>query len=177
VARAVAVANPHEEYEALYRQHGPRVRRLCRLVLLDADEAEDVAQEVFLKLLREHRDGNGSIAWGPWLTRVAVNACRDRRRSRWWGWWRASGEEPAVDSVAARRATPEDETLDAEHRARIWTAFRRLPLRQREVFALRHVEEWSTEDTARILGVETGTVKRHLFRAVRHLRGALGDVR
>jgi RNA polymerase sigma factor (sigma-70 family) len=49
-----------------------------------------------------------------------------------------------------------------------------LPARQQEVFVLRHVEEWSTDEVARALEITPGSVKRHLFRAIRHLRVALG---
>jgi RNA polymerase sigma-70 factor (ECF subfamily) len=177
VVKAAAVVSASEDYDGLYRLHGARVRRLCRLLLLDADEADDVTQEVFLKLFREHRDGGRTIAWGPWLTRVAVNACRDRRRSRWWRWWRAAGDEIDVEGLPGRRPSPEDEAVSAEQRAHIWRAFEHLPLRQREVFALRHVDGWSTEETADFLGVDAGTVKQHLFRAIRRLRGALQEGR
>src|SRR5262249_53977253 len=77
------------ECEALYREHGARVLRLTRLLLDDRQEAQDVAQEVFLKLVRAYPGADRSMRWGPWLTKVTVNACRDRRRSGWWRWWRA----------------------------------------------------------------------------------------
>jgi RNA polymerase sigma-70 factor (ECF subfamily) len=65
----------------------------------------------------------------------------------------------------------------AETRRRIWIAFRALPRRQQEVFALRHIEEQSTLAVAEALGLNPGSVKRHLFRAVRALRRSLGDAR
>ena len=57
---------------------------------------------------------------------------------------------------------------------RLWQAFQALPARQREVFALRYVEGWSTAAVAEALGLTVGSVKRHLFRAVRRLRQTLG---
>jgi RNA polymerase sigma-70 factor (ECF subfamily) len=73
-------------YEELYRLHYLRVVRLCGLLLADPHEAEDVAQEVFVKLLQASKTETRVMAWEPWLTRVTVNACRDRRRSGWWRW-------------------------------------------------------------------------------------------
>jgi RNA polymerase sigma-70 factor, ECF subfamily len=73
-------------YDDLYRVHYPRVVRLCGLLLADPHEAEDVAQEVFVKLLQAARTEARTMAWEPWLTRVTVNACHDRRRSGWWKW-------------------------------------------------------------------------------------------
>ncbi|MCW5892744.1 MAG: sigma-70 family RNA polymerase sigma factor [bacterium] len=163
-----------DDPEALYRRHRPRVVRLCQLLLRDPAEAQDVAQEVFLRLLRAAEAGRTPAAWGAWLSRVTVNACRDRRRGRWWRWWRDAGLEIDVASLAAPGGTPELTALRTELRGAVWTAFRRLPARQREVFVLRHVEGFTTQEVADALGLRTGSVKRHLFRAVHTLRGALG---
>jgi RNA polymerase sigma-70 factor (ECF subfamily) len=163
------------ECEALYRENGPRVLRLARLLLDDRQEAQDVAQEVFLKLLRAYPAEDRPMRWGPWLTKVTVNACRDRRRSGWWRWWRAA-REPIEDLVVVDLApTPERAALDAAGRERIGRVFRQLPARQREAVALRYVEGWTTREVAEQLGVTTGSVKRHLFRAIKRLRSALGD--
>ena len=62
-----------------------------------------------------------------------------------------------------------------EKEGRIWRAFEKLSARQREVFVLHHVDGWSTEEVADMLGITTGSVKRYLFRAARHLRRILGD--
>jgi RNA polymerase sigma-70 factor (ECF subfamily) len=163
-------------YDDLYRAHRARVLRLCRLFLGDPDEAEDVGQEVFVKLFRaSQRPHDSEMAWGPWLTRVTVHACRDRRRSRWWRrWWTVAGTLDE-ETVASTWRTPEGEVVSADQQRRIWRAFEQLAPRQREVFVLRHVEGWSTREVAEAIGVETGSVKRHLFRAIRHLRTALGE--
>jgi RNA polymerase sigma-70 factor (ECF subfamily) len=76
--------------------------------------------------------------------------------------------------LSTRELNPEDKTVSREERERIWKFFRTLSTRQQEVFALRYVEGWSGEEVADLLGMSSGTVKRHLFRAVRHLRHALG---
>jgi RNA polymerase sigma-70 factor (ECF subfamily) len=161
------------DYDRLYRDHRAQVLRICRLLLADPDEAEDVAQEVLLKLLNEHRANGDTIAWRPWLHRVTVNACRDRRRSGWWKWWRSQPSELEETDFAHRGPTPEQQALDAATRREIWQAFRKLSVRQREVFALRYLEECSTEETAEALGLSTGSVKTHLFRAVHQMRASL----
>jgi RNA polymerase sigma-70 factor (ECF subfamily) len=185
-------ADPLEQthYENLYHTHYRRVLQLCRLLLADAHEAEDVTQEVFLKLYRVCQAQPSDMVWGAWLTRVAVNACRDRRRSGWWKWWRGSNSTawetlssdgtgqydiwPGLEAHRPDHPTPEEEALGAEVRAHIWRAFRQLSQRQQEVFVLRHLEGWSTEAVANILELSVGSVKQHLFRAIRHLRAALG---
>ena len=137
-----AVPPWHAQYEALYREHLARVVRLCRLLLDDPQEAQEVAQEVFVKLLRRYQEPERSTQWGAWLTRVAVNACRDRRRSSWWQGWRQRHQLIEDVEIADSEPTPERAAISGEDRERIWEAFRKLPRRQREVFVLRHLEEW-----------------------------------
>jgi len=166
-------ADEPSDYETLYRTHHAHVLRLCRLLLKDPHEADDVSQEVFLKLLREHAANGRAMVWRAWLTRVTVNACRDRRRSGWWKRWRERHTEFQEDGFASSAMSPERAALGAELREQIWDSFRTLSARQREIFVLRMVEGWSTEQVAETLGLSAGSVKRHLFRAVHHLRTAL----
>jgi RNA polymerase sigma factor (sigma-70 family) len=171
--RAVRIVQPLLSYEELHRGQAGRVRRLCRLLLADPDEAEEVAQEVFLKLFRA-RERTAPTTWDRWVARVAINACRDRLRSRWWRRWGRGWPALDEEGFAAAGKTPEEAVAALEERRRIWAAFRKLPRRQREVFLLRHVEGWSTAEVAATLGLAEGSAKRHLFRAVRHLRRELG---
>jgi RNA polymerase sigma-70 factor, ECF subfamily len=176
------ISDQQAHYEQLYRQHYPRILRLCRLLLADPHEAEDVAQEVFLKLLQASKTETRAMTWESWLTRVTVNACHDRRRSGWWRWWRSRSPRTDVDALSmldlpSQGPTPEEEALNREARRRIWQAFRVLSSRQQEVFVLRYLEGWSTEAVADMLGLSAGSVKQHLFRAVHHLRAAIeGEV-
>ncbi|MBI1816721.1 MAG: sigma-70 family RNA polymerase sigma factor [Deltaproteobacteria bacterium] len=179
-----AAAKDQSDYDALFRTHHARVVRLCRLLLSDPDEADDVTQEVFLKLFQAceklsqaYELGDREIAWGAWLTRVAVNGCRDRRRSGWWKWWRERHEEFAEANLPSATLNPEQQTLSNEARRGIWRCFRQLSARQQEVFALRQLEGWSTEEVAQTLGLSPGSVKRHLYRAVHHMRTGLGGYR
>ncbi len=160
-------------YDELYRTHHARVLRLCRLFLSDPHEADDVAQEVFVKLFQAQQSDDRPVAWGPWISRVAVNACLDRRRSGWWKWWRERHEEFVEAELPTGAATPEQEALRNETRLRVWRCFRRLSARQQQVFVLRHLEGWSTEEVAQTLGVNAGSIKRHLYRAVQHMRREL----
>ena len=161
-------------FDDLYRVHRPRVTRLCRVLLADPDEAADAVQDVFAKLAHGVDTEVRTMDWGAWLTRVTVNVCRDRRRSGWWRWWRERGR-PFDDVVRSTIRTPEDEAIGRETQLRIWSALEGLPARQREVFALRQLEGLSTIEAADALGLTAGSVKQHLFRAVRTLRRAVGE--
>src|SRR4029450_1431482 len=87
--------------EALYRQHATRLVRLGRLVLGDPQEAQGVAQEGCLKLTRAYEGPVVPIDWAAWLTRVTINACRDRRRAGWWA-WRRRHRAPATLQLGER---------------------------------------------------------------------------
>ena len=161
--------------EELCRMHYARVFQLCRLLLVDRHEAEEVAQEVFLKLVKQCQSHSQILSWEAWLTRVAVNACRDRRRSAWWKWWREEHTEFQEAEFSSNCLTPEQQILSREQQERIWRLFRALSPRQREVFVLRRLEGLSSAEVAQVLGLTSGSVKRHLFHAIRHLRKGLGD--
>jgi len=156
------------EHEGIYRAHKARIVGLCRLLLRDPDEAQDVAQEVFLRAFERLRTQEPPTVWEAWLVRVAINACRDRQRS---GWWKSRSKNVELDEIVAGSVpSSEAEVLAGERRTRIWRQLRRLKTKQRNVFVLRYVEGWSTSEVAEALGLSPGSVKTHLFRAVRHLR-------
>jgi RNA polymerase sigma-70 factor (ECF subfamily) len=169
-----AVSGPRSRFDELYGANAVRIGRLCRWLLSDPGEAEDVTQEVFLKLHRALEEGTEAQAWEPWLTTVALNACRDRRRSAWWRRVWQPGVELDESKLPGLRRDAEQDLLGREEGARIWVAYRALSTRQQEVFALRHLEGWSTDEVARALGMSSGSVKRHLHRAIGHLRRSLG---
>lgn len=168
---------PPQAYEDAVCCHTGRLQRLCGLLLGDSQEAEEVVQEVFVKALESERRQGPPTDWGPWLTRIAVNVCRDRRRAGWWQRFRRWSDQIELVPIADRGLTPQDAAISSEERRRIWQAFRTLPDRQREVFVLRHIEDWSGPEIAAALGLSPGTVKRHLFRAVHRMRVVLGDAR
>ncbi len=172
-----AAVEPIRGLEALVSEHRDRLLRLCRMVLADGSDAEEVVQDVFLKAWGAARGSDPPVDWARWLTRVAVNACRDRTRTGWWKRFRRHTDPLEDVTLRALAPSPEDTAIGGEIRQRLWDAFHKLSERQREVFVLRYVEGWSTEEAAAALGLTTGTAKRHLFRAIRHLRDTLGDAR
>ncbi len=171
VAKVRVLPAEHDDFRDIYAEHQARVLRLCRLMLTDMDEAEEAAQEIFLKAFRFYRSGQRPDAWDKWLVTVAVNACRDRLRSSWWKRWRGHTEEFDEFKDGNRvHYSAEDSASQRETGRLVWKEFGKLSARQREVFALRHFEGWSTEEVAAQLGLSQGSVKQHLFRAVHELR-------
>lgn len=159
------------DHERIYRAHKTRILNLCRLLLRDPDEAEDVTQEVFLRAFERLNSQEAPAIWEAWLVRVAVNACRDRQRSAWWKSRRKPGD---LDELSPWLSpSSEEQARSKEWQARVWTHLRALNSKQRNVFVLRYIEGWSTNEVAETLNLTAAAVKTHLFRAVRHLRKAV----
>jgi RNA polymerase sigma-70 factor (ECF subfamily) len=159
-----------------------RIYSLCQRFLQDRDEADSATQDVFLKAYQALSRGAGAELDDParWLTRIAVNTCLDRLRSRKWQFWRrrpSPEDERTILTMAASRAPEaEDRYFAGQIGDRLRSALTRLSPRQRAVFTLRHFEDLSLEEIGDILGLDVGTVKAHMFRAIAKLRKDLRDL-
>ena len=158
-----------------------RVFLLCLRMLGDSDEADTATQDVFLKAYRAlEKQENGIDDLTRWVTRIAVNTCLDKLRSRRWQFWRkrpnAEDEEVILAMAPAQAPDAEDKLYAQEIGARLQAALERLSERQRAVFTLRHYEDMSLEEIATLLGLDVGTVKAHMARALAKLREDLRDL-
>ena len=160
-----------------------RIYLLCRRMLQDPDEADSATQDVFLKAYRALSKTAGSIDLenpSKWVTRIAVNTCLDRLRSKRWKAWQR--RPPVEDEVLILQSAPGVDP-DAESRIfarqiqqRLEKALTKLSGRQRAVFSLRHYDAMTLEEIADVLKLDIGTVKAHLFRAIAKLREELKDL-
>lgn len=170
------------DFSAWMSRHQRRVYAICQRLLQDRDEANSAAQDVFLKAYHALKKDGAQTVEDParWLTRIAVNTCLDRLRSRKWQFWRrrpsAEDERLILRSAAAGGPQAEDHCFAGQIRSRLDAALSRLSERQRAVFLLRHYEDLSLEEISTTLGLELGTVKAHMFRAVAKLRDELRDL-
>ncbi len=159
-----------------------RVFALCHRLLQDADEADSATQDTFLKAYQALRKEDARELDDParWLTRIAVNCCLDRLRSRKWQFWRRrpvpQDETATLALVRSTAPEAEDRYFAAQISSRLESALDRLSARQRAVFTLRHYDDLSLEEIGQLLGLDVGTVKAHMFRAVSKLRGELRDL-
>jgi RNA polymerase sigma-70 factor (ECF subfamily) len=159
-----------------------RVYSLCQRFLQDRDEADSAVQDTFLKAYQALKREDPLRLEDParWITRIAVNTCLDRLRSRKWQFWR---RRPSPDDERIILAMAESTSPEAEQRyfageigTRLTAALDKLSPRQRAVFTLRHFEDMSLEEIGAVLGLDVGTVKAHMFRAVNKLREDLRDL-
>jgi RNA polymerase sigma-70 factor, ECF subfamily len=162
-------------FEALVRDHEEIAYRTAYLVLGDADEAADAAQEGFMKAYRALGRFREGLPFRPWLLRIVANEARNRRRSagrRAALALRAAGEGRPTGEAAP---SPEAALLAGERRQALLDGLGRLNERDRTVIACRYLLELSEAETAATLGVRRGTVKSRLSRALDRLREEVGE--
>lgn len=177
-----ATAGILRDFGAWMTSEQRRVYSLCQRFLQDRDEADSATQDVFLKAYQALARQDAQPLEDParWITRIAVNTCLDRLRSRKWQFWRrrpAPEDEQAILALAQSRSPEaEDHYFAGQIGTRLRKALEKLSPRQRMVFSLRHFEEMSLEEISQTLNLDVGTVKAHMFRAVAKLRGELRDL-
>ena len=153
----------------LYDAHVDRVYRLVYRLAGDADQAQDYAQEAFIRAFDRLREFRGEAALGTWICSIAVsvalNGLRKLKRLR----AREAGLDAAVAVSGSRREAEPD------LKTRLSQAIDELPEGYRTVFVMHDVEGYTHEEIGQVLGVQPGTSKAQLSRARAKLRQALAD--
>lgn len=180
VAAVRADASPSDFSAWMLAEQG-RIFRLCQRMLGDSDEAGSATQDVFLKAYQAWNRSAAELEDpSRWATRIAVNTCLDRLRSRRWQFWRkrpdGNDEELILAMTPSGEPDGEAQVFAREISARLSAALERLSPRQRAVFVLRHFEDYPLDEIAAQLGLDVGTVKAHLARAVARLREELKEL-
>lgn len=153
-------------FEELYRDNAGRIYALCLRMCGDAEQAEDLTQDVFIRAWKSLGSFRGESQLSTWLHKMAVNVClnwlsRGGRRHR---------QNVYLDDVSVleeRRSSVPETRMDLER------AIATLPPRARQVFVLHDVEGYRHEDIARMSGIAVGTVKAQLHRARKLLQQRL----
>jgi RNA polymerase sigma-70 factor (ECF subfamily) len=159
-----------EALRLLVERYQDRVFALIHGIVRDAHEVEDVAQEVFLKVFTRIAAFDERSQFYTWLYRVAVNAAKDHVKKR--------VRRPAVpldeaDALPGAGEGPEARAASNETARLVRAAIDTLPVRYREVLALRELEGLPYDEIAAVLGISIGTVESRLHRARARLRRRL----
>lgn len=171
-----AVSGDADAFGELIRTHQKQVYRVALAIVRDEVEADTVTQDTFIQAYRHLSRFEGRSELETWLTRIAINRARDtlRRRKRWIT--RAFGGSDGQEQIP----DPPDERPDPERlleseqlRQAIDKALQTLSSQQQVIFQLRHFEGLPLEEIATTLGIRSGTVRAHLFRAVHKVRHEL----
>jgi len=153
----------------------------------DREEAKDVVQDAFIKVFRNLKSFKEDASFYTWLYRIVVNTCLDRRRgqSRWkklfstWPLLRSRdglADEPYEVEDPKEESNPLHKLENKETGKRIERAIMALPENQRIAFHLKVVEGLKIREIAEIMGSAEGTVKTHIFRAMRNLQESLKEL-
>jgi RNA polymerase sigma-70 factor (ECF subfamily) len=171
-----AAAGDHRAFENLIRRVDRRVLALAHRFTGSNEDAQDIYQEVFIRVFSGLDRFRGQSEFSTWVHRIAVNVCmtniesRKKRTNTILPLTEGGGERPSGSQ------TPESQLLGTETRERVREALLELPARQRMVFALRHYEGYRLREIAIMMGCREGTVKRYLFEATRTMRDRLRDL-
>ena len=152
-------------FDHVVRQREAQVLRTAFRILGNWADAEDVAQEVFLRLHKNGLKFVNEAAAGGWLYRVTVNLCVDRTRSA-----RPAQELPELTS---RDRSAEAAVLLEEKKQQLMAALAMLPAKERAAVVLREIEGLSTAEVAEALGSTEVTVRSQISKAMVKLRGIL----
>jgi len=170
-----------ERFGKLVASNQRRASRIAYQYLRDPGEADEAVQDAFVKVFAHMTTYRDAWPFEVWFTRILINGCLDRRkararRERWFG---SSIDASPADEVrtsvtSSVDANPEVRLLARERRARLAAAIDRLDGRQRTVFTLCHYGDYTPREVSAMIGLKESTVRVHLFRAARKLRGLLG---
>lgn len=163
-----AVLDPDSEreeaIERMVRTWQAPLLRLCCVQLRDRSLAEDAVQETFVKAYRNWAQFRGESSEKNWLCRIAVNTCRDMRRS---GWFRHNDRRITLDMLPEPIAPPQEEHVD------MVTAVMELPQKYREVLMLYYYQDMTLREIAETLGIAESNVSGRLKKARALMRKVL----
>ncbi len=166
-------------FRALFEKHGRAMVSFCHHFVRNAARAEELAQDVFLKLYRSADRYRPAARFKTYLYRIAANHCLNEIRRGEYASRRSeargeAGDAPTdPDSLAARSATPEEAALGSALERAVGELLGRLPDKQRAAFVLGRLEGMSYHEIADVLGTSVSAVKSLLHRATVAAAGAL----
>jgi len=171
------VAGDRDAYRVLMERHLPAVLRVTTRITGNSVDAEEAAQEAFLRAYRKLPEFRREAAFGTWVYRIAMNCALDlvERRNRDLNWNAVPLDgEPGVAPVAeSHRPSPERELLNREAQSQREKAMQALTPMERTAFVLRHMEEQPIPVISAALGVPENSARQAVFRAVGKLRKQL----
>ncbi len=172
-----AKAGDRSAFRALLEEHAPRVMAVCHRLLLDAADAEDLSQEVFVEAFLSIGSFRGDAKLSTWLHRIAVTKCLDelkkRKRKKRLAIVGRLLRFEEVEPFLAGGARPDAELEADERRRAIAAALDALPDNQRVAFSLSKIEGYSNDEIANVLGTTVTAVESLIYRAKKQLRGTL----
>ncbi len=173
-------AGDESAFTEIMERYHPRILTIVRRSLNNATEAEDIAQDTFIRAHRGLANFRGEAALSTWLYRIAVNLTRNR----YWYFFRRrrqctlsldrpitdGNQHPLVETLAADTASPRNYLMENEFVELVSTCINRLEEPHRGILTMRNMRQFSYEEIGNAYGINTGTVKSRVARAREKLR-------
>ncbi|CUU06604.1 RNA polymerase sigma-70 factor, ECF subfamily [Candidatus Thermokryptus mobilis] len=159
-------------FDEIVKRYQRKVYTLARRILGNHEDADDIAQEVFIKLFYSLSDFKGESSLFTWIYRITVNECRSFLRKK------KIKEFIQIDEVTNLLKfgqTPDQELFEREERNLIERAVEKLPTKQRMIFVMRFFEDLDYQEIAKILNKPIGTLKANYFHAVKKIQKFIKD--
>ena len=172
-------------FDEMVSRYWDRIYSMVHQLLRNAQDAEEVTQDAFIRAHRGLVNFRGESAFSTWLYQIATNLARNR----YWYWGRrkryfsvsldapvsSENSTTLAEIIPAELETPDDIAVTQEFVSRISRGMDRLSAKHREILILRNVKNMAYEEIAEILGISVGTVKSRIARARESLRSKLGE--
>ncbi|MCK1995065.1 RNA polymerase sigma factor SigW [Peribacillus muralis] len=172
------VKGDHNAFGEIVEIYKDKVFQICFRILGNRQEAEDLAQEAFVRAFVNIRSFNIDMKFSTWLYRIATNLCIDRLRKKKPDYY-LDAEVAGTDGLnmysqlASNMAKPELEAESLELQETIQAEIMKLPEKYRSVIVLKYIEELSLKEISEILDLPVGTVKTRIHRGREALRKQL----
>jgi len=178
----VNVISELDDIDALVAQYWPRVFRFVSFSINDADLAQSITQDCFLKAYNGRASFRGDCSVSTWLISIANNLIRDQVRVKKFQFWRKA-HATALDVtemasfLPSHESSPESRLLVRERTEQVKEALDQLSANQRRVCLMRFFEGMDLDEISKATGMPVNTVKTHLHRGISAIRARLGGAR
>ena len=153
-------------FEELVKKYQREIYGLAYRLVLDAEEAKELAQQAFLQAFVHIRSFRQQAQFRTWLFRIAINQCYSYLKSK-----KKFGEPVDPEEfVTVGEESPEEDLVTKDRRQRLYIALERLPAKQRAVITLKLEQGLSYEEIARVLGGTTGAARVNYCQALKTLK-------
>jgi RNA polymerase sigma-70 factor (ECF subfamily) len=163
-----------EAYTVLMRRYQEKIYWVARRIVGSHDDAEDVAQETFVKAYLALGEFRGESKFFTWLYRIALNLSLNAVRKRQVMTYLHQSSE-LLRKILPSRERPDDQVVVQEMEDRLHAAIARLPEKQKAVFVMRFFDELTYEEISRVLKTSVGGLKANYFHALRKVREYMTD--
>jgi len=168
-----------DDIDALVRTYRPRLLRFVTFSIGDADLAESITQDCFLKAYNGRASFRGDCSVNTWLTSIALNLIRDQQRLQKFRFWRqaratAIDVNDAANFLPSHESSAEARILAREQTQQVQAALVNLSANQRAIFLMRFADDMDLSEIAQTISMPINTVKTHLHRALKAVRAQVG---